>query len=152
VGETVKRVAALALVAVAVAVAAGCGGKGDPRTPYAKSLDTLCAQTRKQIEALGQDPSRQVAAMPARYRIGMDFVRQLRKLHPSAGERAAAKKLVATYAWYWGSQQDAYLMFQAGNYNDYVSYQTFFAKYQKQAEAMASALGARQCARQPFSK
>ncbi len=90
--------------------------------------------------------------MPKRYRIGIDFVRRLRTLHPSAKERAAARRLVATYAWYWGSQQDAYLMFQSGNYNNYESYQNYFSRYQKQAEAMAAGLGAKECSRQPFSK
>lgn len=142
----------LPLLAV-LALLAGCGGSGTPkRSAYASDLARLCTDTRTQIERLGSSQEQQLAAADKRLAIGKTFIAKLRGLTPAASERAKAQQMVGLFGDYWRFEPLAIGALQKKQYGAYQKLEVGLQQRQREAEDLATALGAAECARQPFSK
>jgi hypothetical protein len=157
----VLRVALASVVVVFLAAGATAASKPRPRTPYARSLAALCTDTRKRIEEIPRartsgDLTRTTARIDE---VGRQFVLRLAKLKPSAAERKPAEEMGSLYAAYWSGQFQAFVFLRRGIESGNASLLNVYTRalevldpYEVRAEQLATALGARECARQPVRK
>jgi hypothetical protein len=149
-----RSVVVLAVIAALAVLASGCGSHDSHDSPYAKSLDSLCKDTRKQIEKVPRPTTpAEIKTLGERVNtIGAGFVRNLKALQPAPGERAKARRLVTLYAAFWNAQPRLLQLLEDEQYNVYSRFEASVSAYSKQAESLAQALGAKECTIEPVRK
>ena len=147
-----RRLAVLAVAVLAVVVLiAGCGGAHDSRSPYAKQLDALCKDAGGRIAKIPrpETPAALVSSRKQINAIGAAFVRGVKALRPSKAERAQATKMASLYDAYWRAQPGLLRLLRAQQFNVYGRFEDTASQYEKQAEAIAVQLGAKECEKNP---
>jgi hypothetical protein len=152
------KAALIGLLAVA-AVAIGIGAYlalrsdgSDSTSEYAKQLDALCLDARRQVEALGQPSATPMSKLyPGTVRIGRAFVKDAKQLQPPPDQAAAAKTFLQQRALYYDGLGYAY------HYITVEKNQVAFVQIVNgalanlgRAEAAAKAIGAQECTLRPF--
>jgi hypothetical protein len=145
------------LVVVVVAAAGGAyllfrPDGGSSTTEYAKQLDALCRDARKQTEALGQPSTAPISKLyPGSVRIGRAFLVEATKLQPPPEQAAAAKTFLTQRGLYYDGLEYAY-QFLTGQQNQvaFVRIVNGALANLDQAETAAKAIGAEECTLRPF--
>jgi hypothetical protein len=140
----------LGLVAAVSVLAAGCGGH-DSRTPYAKQLDELCKRAGSRIAKIPrpETPTELIRSKREVNAIGTSFVRDVTALPASRPERARAARMAGFYDAYWRAQPGLLRLIRAQQYDVYGRFEETASRYEKQAEAIAVQLGAKECEKNP---
>ena len=150
---------ALIGVAVLVAVALVAGGLlafrsdgASGETGYAAQLDSLCADSRKQVEALGQPSEIPIGKLyPGTVRIGRAFLEEAKALTPPPEEAAAAKTFIRERGLYYDGLEYAYEFFTTQkNGVAFVRVVDGATANLGKAETAAKGIGAPECALRPF--
>jgi hypothetical protein len=152
------KAALIGLLAVA-AVAVGIGGYlvfrsdgGSSTSKYAKQLDALCLDTRRQVEALGQPSTTPMSRLyPGTVRIGRAFVKDAKRLQPSPEQAQAAKTFVQASSLYYDGLDYAYqFLVVQKNQTAFVRIVDGAVANLVRAEAAAKTIGAKECTLRPF--
>jgi hypothetical protein len=149
----------IVLFAAAAAVALGIGaylvlrgGDDGSGSPYAKQLDALCLDARRQVEALGQPSTTPMSKIyPGTVNIGRAFLRDARKLQPPPESAGAAKTFLQQRALYYDGLAYAHQFLTVQkNQVAFVRIVNGALANLGKAEAAAEVLGAKQCMLRPF--
>jgi hypothetical protein len=152
------KAALIGVIAVA-AVAVGVGAYvalrpdgGSSGTTYAKQLDALCLEARKQVEALGQPSTTPMSTLyPGTVRIGRAFVKDAKQLQPPSDQAAAAKTFLQQRQLYYDGLEYAYKFLTVQkNQTAFVRIVNGALSNLDNAEAAAKSIGAGECTLRPF--
>ena len=144
---------------VVAAVAIGIGGYfafrsggGGSESEYAKQLDALCLDARRQVEALGQPSTTPMSKLyPGTVEIGRSFLQDARKLQPPPEDAAAARTFLQQRALYYDGLEYAYQFLTVHkNQVAFVRIVDGALANLGNAEAAAEVIGAKQCMLRPF--
>lgn len=144
---------AIAVVVGALAVlAGGCDGKDEPqRSALAEDLAQLCDQARADVEALGLPAEEGFSVMKPTAEIGLRLAKDVKKLQ---GTTAAEKEQVASLAEYFrfynAELAAAVKLYAVGQSEVYVITMDRAKGTLESAEALATRMGAPECAVRPF--
>ena len=139
------------VVVVVVALAAGCGDDKPKRSALAENLAQLCEQARADTEALGLPADKGFAVAKPTAEIGIRLAHEIKQLEGStAAEKEQIASLAEYYRFYWNE-----LLAGVKLYNvDQVEAYTITLERAKpslvSAEALATRMGAPECAVRPF--
>jgi hypothetical protein len=147
----VRRVS-LAIVLVGLAlVIGGCGDDEPERSPLAESLAALCEQARADTEALGLPGEVGIKVMKPTAKIERRLARDIEKLE---GTTPAEKEQVASLAKgfddYWAEIAAGVKLYDAGYTEGYTITVEGAREKLEGAEALATRMGAPECAVRPF--
>jgi len=142
----------LALVAIGVAVlATGCGKSEPKRSALAENLAQLCDKARADTEALGLPADKGFSVMQPTAAIGLRLAGQIKKLE---GTTPAEKEQIASLAEYFRfyyNELRAAVKFYAVGQSEVYSITIERAKPSLESgEALATRMGAPECAVRPF--
>ncbi len=128
------------------------GDSGEERGPYASALADLCLDARTQIEALGRPSDTPIDVVyPGTVRIGRAFLAKAKDLTPPSGQQARAGELAHQYGLYLDGLEYAYHYLQnQGNQVAFVQIVNGALANLRNAERVATELGAPECAVRPF--
>lgn len=138
---------------VLVLLAAGCGGKDEPkRSPLAESLAAVCERARADTEALGLPGEKGFVVVKPTTEIGLRLARDIKKLK---GTTPAEKEQIASiaeyYRFYWNEVRAGAKLYAAGQGLEVYAITVDRAKGTLvSAEALATRMGAPECAVRPF--
>jgi hypothetical protein len=144
---------AIAVVVIGFAVlAGGCGGKDEPeRSALAEQLAQLCDKARADVEALGLPGEKGFVVMKPTAAIGLRLAKAVEKLQ---GTTAAEKEQVASLAKsldsYYAELAAAVKLYRAGYSEAYAITMSGAKGVLESAEALATRMGAPECAVGPF--
>jgi hypothetical protein len=148
----VTRTIGLALVVALLCVAAGCGGKDEPkRSALAENLAQLCEQARAETEALGLPAEVGFEVMQPTAQIGLRFAAKVKKLHgTTAAEKEQVASLAEGFRFYYNELRAAVRLYSAGHPEVYEVTLDRAKPSLETAEALATRMGAPECAVRPF--
>jgi hypothetical protein len=150
------RMAVLLFACVLLALlAAGCGGKDEPAAPprsaLAAHLARLCNNARADTEALGLPGDKGFVVMKPTALIGLDLAKRIKALR---GTTPAQKKRIADLAegfrFYYNELLAAVKFYEAGHPEVYGITLGRAKPSLESAEALATRMGAPECAVRPF--
>jgi len=148
----VKRTTGTAIVVVGLALlAAGCGKDEPKRSALAENLAQLCEKARLDTEALGLPADEGIKVMKPTAAIGKRLARDIKKLQ---GTTPAEKEQVASLAkgldFYYGELAAGVKFYEAGYTEAYALTIERAKGSLVAAEALATRMGAPECAVRPF--
>jgi hypothetical protein len=151
----VALIAFLAVGAVAAVVGAFLvlrSDDGSSTTDFAKQLNALCVDARRQVEALGQPSTTPMSTLyPGTVRIGRAFLKQAKGLRPPPEQTAAAQTFLAQRGLYYDGLAYAYQFFAVQkNQTAFVQIVNGALSNLDHAEAAAKTIGAMECTLRPF--
>jgi hypothetical protein len=140
------------LILALTALAAGCGGKDEPkRSALAESLAQLCEQARVDTEALGLPADKGFVVMKPTAARGLRLAAAIKKLK---GRTAAEKEQIASLAeyfrFYYNELDAAVKLYAAGQSEIYAITLSRAKPSLESGEALATRIGAPECAVRPF--
>lgn len=151
-----RRAIAVIIVGTAllatILLAAGCGGKTEPkRSALADRLAQLCEQARADTEALGLPGEKGFVVMAPTAKIGAQLARDVAKLR---GTTVAQREQVASLAkylrFYYAELAAAVKLYAVGQSEVYSITLNRAKPSLESAEALATRMGAPECAVRPF--
>jgi hypothetical protein len=143
----------IAMVVIGLALlGGGCGGKDEPqRSPLAESLAQLCEQARADTEALGLPGEKGFVVMKPTAAIGLRLAREIKKLHgTTAAEKEQVASLAEYFRFYYNELAAAVKLYAAGQTEVYAITVDRAKGTLVSAEALATRMGAPECAVRPF--
>jgi hypothetical protein len=148
----VRRPAFAALVACIAALAAGCGGSDEPeRSALAEELAQLCDEARADVEALGLPAEKGFAVIPPTAKIGQRLAKDVALLQgTTAHEREQVASLSKYLAFYYGELAAGAKLYAVGQTDAYRITVERATPTLVSAEALATRMGAPECAVRPF--
>jgi hypothetical protein len=149
----VRGVVTAAVVAALALTVAGCGGKKEPpRSALAENLAHLCEQARADTEALGLPAEQGFKVVKPTAKIGLRLARQIKQLEGSTpAEKEQIASLAEYYRFYWNELLAGAKLVEAGQGTEIYTMTADRAKGTLvSAEALATRMGAPECAVRPF--
>jgi hypothetical protein len=148
----VRRLSLAALVAAVVVVTAGCGGSGEPdRSALAQELAQLCDTARADMEALGLPAEKGFAVIPPTAKIGQRLAKDVAGLKGTTPhEREQVASLAKYLAFYYGELAAGAKLYRVGQAEAYRITVERATPTLVSAEALATRMGAPECAVRPF--
>jgi hypothetical protein len=143
----------IAAVVIGLGVLGGCGGGKDKpkRSALVEQIAQLCDKARADIEALGLPGDKGFVVMKPTAAIGLGFAQDLKKLE---GTTPAEKKQIATLAedfrFYYNELAAAVKLYSLGQSEVYSLTLSRAKPSLASAEALATRMGAPECAVRPF--
>jgi hypothetical protein len=140
-------------VVIGLGVLGGCGGGKDTpkRSALAEQIAQLCDKARADTEALGLPGDKGFVVMKPTAAIGLRFAQELKKLE---GTTPAEKKQIATLAedfrFYYNELAAAVKLYALGQSEVYSLTLSRAKPSLASAEALATRMGAPECAVRPF--
>lgn len=147
------RAAPVLLLAACLAVlAAGCGGSDEPkRSELAQELAQLCDQARADVEALGLPAEKGFDVVPETATIGKRLAKEVAGLKGTTPhEREQVASLSKYLAYYYGEMAAGAKLYRIGQTDAYTSTMERAKPILVSAEALATRMGAPECAVRPF--
>ena len=144
---------AIAVVVIGLAVlAVGCGGKDEPkRSALAEQLAQLCDQARADVEALGLPGEKGFSVMKPTAEIGLRFAKDVKKLQATtAAEKEQVASLAEYFRFYYNELRAAVKLYEVGHQEVYAITLSRAKGTLESAEALATRMGAPECAVRPF--
>lgn len=146
-----RRVSAAVVLVGLALVVGGCGEDEPERSPLAESLAALCEQARADTEALGLPAEKGFSVIEPGAEIGVRLAADIKKLQ---GSTPAEKEQIASLAeyvrFYHNEIRAGTKLYEAG-YTDAYTVTVERAKPSlASAEALATRMGAPECAVRPF--
>jgi hypothetical protein len=141
------------VIAVLALAGAGCGAKNEPeRSALAKSLAQLCEHARADTEALGLPAEQGFKVVRPTAEIGLGLARKIKKLEGSTpAEKEQIGSLAEYYRFYWNEVLAGAKLHEAGQDIEVYTMTVERAKGTLvSAEALATRMGAPECAVRPF--
>ena len=140
------------VICLLAVLAAGCGGKDEPeRSALAEQLAALCEQARADTEALGLPGDKGFVVMKPTANIGLRLAGEVKKLQ---GTTPAEKEQIASLAeylrFYYGEFAAAVKLYEFGQRDAYAITLNRAKGSLESAEALATRMGAPECAVRPF--
>ncbi len=135
-----------------VAALAGCGGLAEPkRSALAEQLAQLCDRARADVEALGLPGEKGFAVIPPTAKIGLRLAKSVGALKGSTPrEREQVRSLARYLAFYYGELAAGAKLYQVGQAEAYRITVERATPTLVSAEALATRMGAPECAVRPF--
>jgi hypothetical protein len=148
----VRGVAIAIVVVCLAALAAGCGGKDEPqRSALAENLAQLCEQARADTEALGLPAEKGFSVMKPTALIGLRLAKEVKKLHGTTpAEREQVASLAEYFRFYYNELRAAVKLYAFGQADAYTITVERAKGSLESAEALATRMGAPECAVRPF--
>ncbi len=133
-------------------LAAGCGGKDEPkRSALAEHLAQLCEQARADTEALGLPADVGFEVMKPTAVIGLRFAAKVKKLRGTTpAEKEQIASLAEGFRFYYNELAAAVALYAAGHPEVYAITLSRAKPSLETAEALATRMGAPECAVRPF--
>lgn len=146
------RVAAACLTACLAVLVAGCGGSGEPkRSALADELAYLCDLARADVEALGLPGEKGFAVIPKTARIGQRLGKEVAGLKGTTPhEREQVASLAKYITYYYGEMAAGAKLYLIGQTDAYRTTMERARPVLVSAEALATRMGAPECAVRPF--
>lgn len=140
------------IVVGAALLAAGCGGKAEPkRSALADQLARLCEQARADTEALGLPGEKGFVVMAPTAKIGARLAKDVGKLRgTTAAEREQIASLAKYLRFYYAELAAAVKLYAVGQSEVYSVTVNRAKPSLESAEALATRMGAPECAVRPF--
>jgi hypothetical protein len=134
------------------ALSGGCGGKDAPkRSALAENLAQLCEQARADTEALGLPADKGFVVMKPTAARGLRLAADIKKLKgTTAGEREQIASLAEYFRFYYNELEAAVRLYDAGHPEVYAITLGRAKPSLESAEALATRMGAPECAVRPF--
>jgi len=148
----VRRPAAIAATLCLAVLAGGCGGSDEPkRSALAEQLGQLCNEARADIEALGLPGDKGFAVIPPTAKIGLRLAKSVGRLQGTTPhEREQVRSLAKYFAFYYGELAAGAKLYAVGQPEAYVITVERAKPTLVSAEALATRMGAPECAVRPF--
>jgi hypothetical protein len=143
----------IAIVVIGLAaLVGGCGGKDEPqRSALAEQLAQLCEQARADTEALGLPGDKGFVVMKPTAAIGIRLAGDIEKLKgATATERKQIAALAKDFAFYYNELAAAVKLYALGDSEVYTITLSRAKPSLERAEALATRMGAPECAVRPF--
>ena len=141
----------MVLVLGVAASAAGCGEDEPKRSALAEELAALCDQARADVEALGLPADKGFVVVKPTAAIGLRLAADIKKLHGStAAEKEQVASLAEYYRFYWNEVKAGAKLYEFGQHDAYVVTIDRAKGQLATAEALATRMGAPECAVRPF--
>ncbi len=144
---------AIAVVVVGLAgLAGGCGGKDEPkRSALASDLAQLCDQARADVEALGLPSEKGFGVMKPTALIGLRLAGDVKKLEgTTAAEQEQVASLAEYFRFYFKELEAAVRLYEVGQSEVYAITLDRAKGTLASAEALATRMGAPECAVRAF--
>jgi hypothetical protein len=141
----------IALVVGVAVLAGGCGEDEPERSALAESLAQLCEQARADTEALGLPADEGFKVMKPTAAIGLRLAGEIKKLEGTTpAEQEQVASLAAYYRFYYKELAAAVKLYTAGYVDAYGPTIERAKGLLASAEALATRMGAPECAVRPF--
>lgn len=136
---------------VLVAAAAGCGSDEPKRSALAGELAQLCDQARADVEALGLPGEKGFEVIPKTAVIGQRLAKDVAELKGTTPhEREQVASLAKYIAYYYGEMAAGAKLYLIGQPDAYTTTMERARPILVSAEALATRMGAPECAVRPF--
>lgn len=146
------RVGAACLAVCFAVLVTGCGGADEPqRSALAEELAHLCDRARADVEALGLPGEKGFAVIPKTARIGERLGKEVAGLTGTTPhEREQVASLAKYISYYYGEMAAGAKLYQVGQADAYRTTMERARPVLVSAEALATRMGAPECAVRPF--
>jgi hypothetical protein len=143
----------LIVVLLAGLVLSACGGKdAPPRSALVEQLAQLCLQARADTEKLGLPGDKGFAVMEPTAAIGVRLAKSVRRLQgTTAREKAQLRSLAKNLEYYYKEMQAGIKLYRIKQPQAYVITMDRAKATLVSAEALATRMGAPECAVRPFA-
>jgi hypothetical protein len=140
-----------ALVIVLAALAAGCGNDEAKRSALAENLAQLCDQARADTEALGLPADEGFKVVKPTAAIGLRLAGQIKKLKGTTpAEKEQTASLAEYFRFYYNEMRAAVKFYALGQSEVYSITMERAKPSLESGEALATRMGAPECAVRPF--
>ncbi len=146
------RRASIAIVLVGIAlVVGGCGEDEPERSPLAESLAALCEEARADTEALGLPSEKGFAVIQPGAERGLRLAADIKKLKgTTAAEKEQIASLAEYFRFYHNEVEAGARIYELGQPDAYAITIERAKPSLASAEALATRMGAPECAVRPF--
>lgn len=141
----------IALVIGMAVFAGGCGDDEPERSALAESLAQLCEQARADTEALGLPAEQGFEVMKPTAAIGLRLAGEIKKLQGTTpAEKEQVASLAEYFRFYYNELRAAVKLYEVGQSEVYAITLDRAKPSLVSAEALATRMGAPECAVRPF--
>lgn len=147
-----RPVALLAVVLAIAALAAGCGGGEDDRSEAVARIAALCEKARLDVEALGLPSEKGPDLVGDWANRGRRLAAAVKKVRSDDAEEQQRIESLSTYLTeYYSGLRLAYIVYlQTKSSESYGLALDRAKEFQGEAEALATQMGADECAKRPW--
>jgi len=148
----VRGVGTVIVVVLLAVAAAGCGGKEAPkRSALAEQIAQLCEQARADTEALGLPAEKGFVVMRPTATIGLRMAAKMKKLKATTpAEKEQIASLAEYFRFYYNELAAAVKFYAVGQSEVYAITLNRAKPSLVSGEALATRMGAPECAVRPF--